>query len=145
MPVNEPFQLPSGATAMSPGMSGVAGEDINSRCFVSYEVRKTAKILKNSENGATISLQNQLPYIIDGEKKFIPKGAKIEICKIIAGYGSDVVLRVADKLSETYSIPANEISKVAGKIDSEKYIFDVHWYEYKGVQYQAKLKVRREK
>ena len=40
VPVNEPFQLPSGATAMSPGMSGVAGEDINCRCFVSYEVRK---------------------------------------------------------------------------------------------------------
>lgn len=38
--VNEPFTLPSGATAMSPGMSGVAGEDINCRCFVSYEVRK---------------------------------------------------------------------------------------------------------
>ena len=40
VPVNEPFTLPSGATAMSPGMSGVAGEDINCRCFVSYEVRK---------------------------------------------------------------------------------------------------------
>ena len=130
---------------MSPGMSGVAGEDINCRCFVSYEVRKVPKVLNGSENGATISLQNQLPYIIDGEKKFIPKGAKIETRKIIAGYGSNVVLRVADKLSETYSIPANEISKVAGKIDSEKYIFDVHWYEYKGVQYQAKLKIRREK
>lgn len=40
VPVNEPFTLPSGATAMSPGMSGIAGEDINCRCFVSYEVRK---------------------------------------------------------------------------------------------------------
>jgi hypothetical protein len=40
VPVNEPFTLPSGVTAMSPGMSGVAGEDINCRCFVSYEVRK---------------------------------------------------------------------------------------------------------
>nr|WP_314609480.1 phage minor head protein [uncultured Lachnoanaerobaculum sp.] len=38
--VNEPFTLPSGVTAMSPGMSGVAGEDINCRCFVSCEVRK---------------------------------------------------------------------------------------------------------
>ena len=42
VPVNEPFTLPSGATAMSPGMSGVAGEDINCRCFVSYEVRKAS-------------------------------------------------------------------------------------------------------
>ena len=43
VPVNEPFQLPSGATAMSPGMSGVAGEDINCRCFVSYEVKKDCR------------------------------------------------------------------------------------------------------
>lgn len=43
VPVNEPFTLPSGATSMSPGMSGVAGEDINCRCFVSYEVRKNVE------------------------------------------------------------------------------------------------------
>lgn len=43
VPVNEPFTLPSGATTMSPGMSGVAGEDINCRCFVSYEVRKNVE------------------------------------------------------------------------------------------------------
>ena len=48
VPVNEPFQLPSGATAMSPGMSGVAGEDINCRCFVSYEMRKTKGLTRDS-------------------------------------------------------------------------------------------------
>ena len=59
VPVNEPFQLPSGATAMSPGMSGVAGEDINCRCFVSYEVRKTAKALNDSTNDAILTLDEE--------------------------------------------------------------------------------------
>ena len=59
VPVNEPFQLPSGATAMSPGMSGVAGEDINCRCFVSYEVRKTAKALNDSANDAILTLDEE--------------------------------------------------------------------------------------
>lgn len=38
MPINEKFKLPSGAETMAPGQSGVAGEDINCRCYLSYEV-----------------------------------------------------------------------------------------------------------
>ena len=59
VPVNEPFQLPSGATAMSPSMSGVAGEDINCRCFVSYEVRKVPKVLNDSTNDAILTLDEE--------------------------------------------------------------------------------------
>ncbi len=44
---------------MSPGMSGVAGEDINCRCFVSYEVRKTAKALNDSANDAILTLDEE--------------------------------------------------------------------------------------
>ena len=51
VPVNELFQFPSGATAMSPGMSGVAGEEINCRCFVSYEVRKVNATSGSRETG----------------------------------------------------------------------------------------------
>lgn len=40
IPINEKFKLPSGAETMAPGQSGVAGEDINCRCFLSYTVRK---------------------------------------------------------------------------------------------------------
>ena len=38
---DEMFTLPSGAKTMAPGQSGVAGEDINCRCYLSYELRKT--------------------------------------------------------------------------------------------------------
>lgn len=36
VPIDQPFIFPSGAQAMYPGGSGVAGEDINCRCFVEY-------------------------------------------------------------------------------------------------------------
>ena len=39
--IDEMFTLPSGAKTMAPGQSGVAGEDINCRCYLSYELRKT--------------------------------------------------------------------------------------------------------
>ena len=38
--IDEEFTLPSGAKTMAPGQSGVAGEDINCRCYLSYELRK---------------------------------------------------------------------------------------------------------
>lgn len=38
VPIKDDFTLPSGAKAQAPGKSGVAGEDINCRCFLSYDV-----------------------------------------------------------------------------------------------------------
>ncbi len=40
IPVNEAFVLPSGARTMAPGQSGVAGEDINCRCYLSYGIKR---------------------------------------------------------------------------------------------------------
>lgn len=41
--IDEEFILPSGAKTMAPGQSGVAGEDINCRCYLSYELRKVGE------------------------------------------------------------------------------------------------------
>lgn len=41
IPVDEEFTLPSGAKTLAPGQSGVAGEDINCRCYLSYGLSKT--------------------------------------------------------------------------------------------------------
>lgn len=38
IPQDELFKLPSGATCMCPSKTGVAGEDINCRCYVSYDL-----------------------------------------------------------------------------------------------------------
>lgn len=40
IPVDEEFTLPSGTKTMAPGQSGVAGEDINCRCYLSYGLQK---------------------------------------------------------------------------------------------------------
>ena len=40
IPVNEIFTLPSGAKTAAPGQSGVAVEDINCRCYLSYKLKK---------------------------------------------------------------------------------------------------------
>lgn len=37
---DEEFTLPSGAKTVAPGQSGVAGEDINCRCYLSYGLQK---------------------------------------------------------------------------------------------------------
>lgn len=49
VPINEKFKLPSGAEAMAPGQSGVAGEDINCRCFLSYSVVRTESVITQPE------------------------------------------------------------------------------------------------
>lgn len=43
IPIDEEFMLPSGAKAAAPGQSGVAGEDINCRCYLSYGLQKVSE------------------------------------------------------------------------------------------------------
>lgn len=43
IPVDGEFILPSGAKTMAPGQSGVAGEDINCRCYLSYGLQKAVE------------------------------------------------------------------------------------------------------
>lgn len=92
-------------------------------------------------------LNSQLNYVYNGEKNFIPAKAIMTDVKIIAGEGSKKILRECSRLSNQYGGDKLQWSKVVGKIEGEKYIFDVHWYEYKGngKQYEIKLKNRSEK
>lgn len=48
--VDEEFTLPSGARTMAPGQSGVAGEDINCRCYLSYGLQKQQVGLSAGKN-----------------------------------------------------------------------------------------------
>lgn len=90
-------------------------------------------------------LQERLDYVVNGEKLFIPQKAKLESVRTIAGAGSKTPLRVADSLAKQYGGSAMEWKKKVGKIESDKYVFDIHWYELNGVQYRAKVKERRDR
>ena len=90
-------------------------------------------------------LQEQLPFMNNGETLFIPTNAIIKSATVIAGNGSDTVLRKKEWLAETYGGNAEEWKKCVGKIESDKYLIDVHCYELGKKQYGAKVKFVKEK
>lgn len=105
------------------------------------ELWESYKTLARSKN----YLQQKLNYVWNGEKCFIPKHTKFEKVVTMAGKDADTAIRCVDRLVETYGGKADEWQKRAGKVTSDKYIFDLHWYESDGVQYEVKLKNRKER
>ena len=95
-------------------------------------------------NKAT-GLQEQLPFVYNGKKAFVPKNTMITSVKVIAGAGVKRKIDVVDRLIVQYGGTAEEWTKRVGKVESDQYIFDVHWYERNGVQYQTKIKHIKEK
>lgn len=89
-------------------------------------------------------LQNQLEYTYNGKRQFIPQNTIFKNVKTIAGGNTDTAIRQGRKLIDSYGGEVGEWSKRVGKIESDKYIFDVHWYEYGGEQYEIKLKHRKD-
>lgn len=64
IPVDEEFTLPGGAKTTAPGQSGVAGEDINCRCYVSHGLQKVQesdkiKAIKIPQSAAEIHGVNE--------------------------------------------------------------------------------------
>lgn len=91
-------------------------------------------------------LQQKLSYVWNGEKSFIPQYTKFTGVVTMAGVGTDTAIRDIERLVDTYHIPAEEWKKQAGKITSDRYIFDLHWYEADdGLQREIKLKNRTER
>lgn len=90
-------------------------------------------------------LQNRLDYNIDGDNSFIPTEATFKTVRTIAGKGSKTVFRNAQRYVDKYGGTIDDWSKKVGKVESDKYIFDIHWYEKDGIQYDAKIKNRKEK
>lgn len=105
------------------------------------ELWESYKTLARSKN----YLQQKLNYVWNGEKCFIPKHTKFEKVVTMAGKDTDTAIRCVDRLVDTYGGKADEWQKRAGKVTSDKYIFDLHWYESDGVQYEVKLKNRKER
>lgn len=91
------------------------------------------------------SLQERLDYEADGEKLFIPAGASMKNVRTIAGAGSKTAIRVEQSLVDQLGGTLGDWKKKVGKIESDKYLFDVHWYELNGKQYKMKVKMRKEK
>ena len=100
-------------------------------------------LIKTTYQGSEF-LQSQLSYILNEEENFIPNHAVIKASKVIAGFGTEIPIRVEPALIERHGGESGQWKKKVGKVQSEKYIFDVHWYEFEGKQYEMKLKNRKE-
>lgn len=53
--------------------------------------------------------------------------------------------RCVERLINEYGGKESDWNKMAGKVESAKYIFDVHWYEKSYNQYETKLKFKKVK
>lgn len=94
-------------------------------------VQSSKKIEKNKEMlyNSIIPLDKKLGFIDNsGTQTFIPKGAEITNIVEIAGKNSKE-FRNANKYIELYGGKLQDWSKRAGKIESDKYIFDIHWVQ----------------
>ena len=107
------------------------------------EIRKSLKF-KDRKDKVEVSLQEQLNFIDikTHEKSFIPKGALVTDCKTIAEGDS---IRDIKRLINRHGGRKINWKKRTGKVESDKYIHDVHWYENKGKQFETKVKHRKEK
>lgn len=105
------------------------------------ELWESLKIRARTKN----SLQQRLDYVWNGEKLFIPKDAKFEAVKTIAGVGANDPIKDIDRITNHYGGTVTDWRKRAGKVTSAKYNFDIHWYEKDGVQYEPKMKTRKER
>lgn len=87
-------------------------------------------------------LDKQLGFYNEANNlNFIPKSSIITNVHIIAGNGTQTVFRNSSKYAREYGGQAEEWMKKVGKIESDKYIFDVHWVEHdKYGKYDFKLK-----
>lgn len=87
VPINEEFTLPSGAKTQAPGKSGVAGEDINCRCFLSYDVVQGTEMQykMNLQLHAFIPDSKLVSYALDPERD----PDKARVFKSALGYTKD--------------------------------------------------------
>ncbi|MCD7731353.1 MAG: hypothetical protein LUI05_07655 [Oscillospiraceae bacterium] len=85
-------------------------------------------------------------YIFQGEKCFIPQYAEFDSTTTIAGKGTKIKINDISRLVSSYGGTANECKKQVGKIETDLYTYDIHWYEKDdGIQHDVKMKSRNEK
>lgn len=106
-----------------------------------YITNKLPKI-KSAEDSI---LEKQLGFYDENNVlQFIPKNVIIGNVHVIAGKGTNTIFRSADKYAEIYGGNSKEWMKKVGKIESDKYIFDIHFVEHEEYgRYDYKLKGKK--
>lgn len=85
-------------------------------------------------------LTESLQFNYNGDVSFIPQNTVITNATVIAGKNGKTAFRHAADYAMKYSGEPEEWSKMAGKIESDKYDFDIHWAEKDGKIFEPKIK-----
>lgn len=140
--VDEKFKLPSGATTQYPGGSGVAGEDINCRCYLSYHLQKVenndrmkkravksekefAEVTKEMKDGSSETIEEAENYVRDvlGISNVSYKGVDI-VTANEWNQGLTDVLKQFPELKEVFGFvgECHERNKLLKPVVEQKYL-----------------------
>lgn len=111
---DQPFDLGGGVTADAPGLSGVAGHDINCRCYVSYEMMTDAEYYARTGK--------HFPGW-KGKADPAPKYTKDHSCELASGFGTDHYDHMHDML---VSCQEPNVANVWKKYESQIGVGDAH-------------------
>lgn len=70
----------------------------------------------------------------------LPSGAELSSLRLFAGMGVSEKIRVAEHLADKYGGEPWKWQKKGAILESKYYRYDVHWFEYDGVQYELTIK-----
>lgn len=87
-----------------------------------------------------VRLQQTLEVQTSDVKGVVPRYALLEKVHVLAGKGTSTVLRAAPRLSKAYGGTPWTWEKKTGTIKTKNCVYEIHWYEHMGVQYEQKIK-----
>ena len=100
--------------------------------------------LQTLRQTGTIVLQNTQSLGKFRVPGVVPKGVTLIKVRTIAGNGTNALFRDAQRFADTYGGSAAEWSKRGGILETDNYIYDIHWNDWNGLQYETKtVGVRR--
>jgi SPP1 gp7 family putative phage head morphogenesis protein len=100
--------------------------------------------LRTLRQAGTITLQATQRLTRFRVPGVVPKGVTLTNVRTIAGSGTNAVFRNAQYRADEFGGNAAEWSKRGGILDTDNYVYDIHWDEWNGMQYKTKVvSVRR--
>lgn len=118
IPVDQQFDLGGGVMTDAPGQSGVAGQDINCRCFLEYSLKK----LGNTEDAQEETIENPIKNgIIKSDKTFQDYSKRFKTPDY-SKYKDSGLSKTVDSLSSQIKKHQEKVKKPAA--------FDADWDSY---------------
>lgn len=108
--------------------------------------KRAAYARKNNKPEDERVLTERLAITYNNSPDFIPLHTVITEPYAIAGKGTNTPIRDVNRLVAVYKKDAGEWKKMVGKIKSDKYQFDIHWYECDDkIVLEPKIKSKKER